>query len=309
MRTFIALPVVPALLSILLVACGGASAAPVSRPTSVLPGPGVVRYIAGGDSRNDSSHVIPWAFGEAKARGATGFIFLGDMELTPQFDSAFAEKLEQLGPVLFLPALGNHEIKVLGFASIGRKAAERAFKKRFLGTAQTPVESSLGDRVVYSIDLPGGVHFIALDNVSQNGFGQDQLAWLATDLGHARSTTSTRHIIVGMHKPLAGNGVTKHSMDADGAQAVKDSDAALALFEQYKVSLILESHVHEYARFEQGGIPCYISGGLGAPLSPGGPEHAFHHFLQLDVTEQGIHVDVVRFDGAQSVGVELDDND
>jgi len=122
MRTFIALPVVPALLSILLVACGGASAAPVSRPTSVLPGPGVVRYIAGGDSRNDSSHVIPWAFGEAKARGATGFIFLGDMELTPQFDSAFAEKLAQLDPVLFLPALGNHEIKVLGFASIGRKA-------------------------------------------------------------------------------------------------------------------------------------------------------------------------------------------
>jgi hypothetical protein len=306
MRTLIALP---ALLSALLVACGGAPSAPASHPVPAAPGPGVVRYIAGGDSRDDGSHVIPWAFGEAKARGATGFIFLGDMELTPQFDAAFAEKLKLLEPVMFLPALGNHEIKLLGFASIGRAAAERAFKKRFLGTAQTPVQSSLGDRVVYSIDLPGGVHFIALDNVSQNGFGQDQLAWLATDLGHARSTTSTRHIIVGMHKPLAGNGVTRHSMDADGDQAVNDSDAALALFQQYKVSLILESHVHEYARFEQGGIPSYITGGLGAPLTPSGPEHTFHHFLQLDVSEEGIHVDVVRFDGTPSIGVELDDKD
>ena len=161
---------------------------------------------------------------------------------------------------------------------------------------------------MYSIDLPGGVHFIALDNVSQNGFGAAQLAWLGADSAHARSTTSTRHIIVGIG-PLAGNGVTTHSMDGDGAQAVKDSDAALALFMQYRVSLLLESHVHEYARFEQGGIPAYTVGGLGAPLSPGGPEHAFHHFLQLDVTEQGIDVDVVRFDGTPTVGVELDDED
>jgi hypothetical protein len=305
-----ALVPVAAVLSAVVVACGGGRAAPVTAPppASVLP-PGVVRYIAGGDSRNDGSHVVPWAFAQAKARGATGFMFLGDMELTPSFDSAFARELEQLDPVIFLPALGNHEIKLLGFASIGRAGAEAAFKKRFIGTTRTPVESSLGDRVVYSIDLPGGVHFIALDNVSQDGFGPPQLAWLATDLAHARSTTSTRHIIVGMHKPLAGNGVTRHSMDADGDVAVRDSNAALLLFAQHKVSLILASHVHEFARFEQAGIPSYITGGLGAPLTPSGPDHAFHHFLQLDVTEQGIHVDVVRFDGTPTVGVEFDDKD
>jgi hypothetical protein len=308
MRVTFVLPVLPVLLSA-LVACGGAPAAPASHPAPLGPAAGVVRYIAGGDSRNDGSHVVPWAFEEAKARGATGFIFLGDMEMTPQFDAAFARELRQLDPVLFLPALGNHEIKLLGFASIGRVAAERAFKKRFLASPQTPVESSLGDRVVYSIDLPGGVHFIALDNVSQNGFGAEQLAWLGADLAHARSTTSTRHIIVGMHKPLAGNGVTKHSMDADGDEGIRDSNAALAMFVQYKVSLLLASHVHEYARFEQAGIPSYITGGLGAPLTPSGPDHAFHHFLQLDVSEQGIHVDVVRFDGTPVVGVELDDKD
>lgn len=301
------LVLVVALLSAVLVSCGASPPPPAAGPVPVPPG--VVRFIAGGDSRNDSSHVIPWAFAQAKARGASAFFFMGDMELTPTMDAAFAAELQQLDPVMFLPALGNHEIKVLGFASIGRASAERAFKKRFLGTARTPVQSSLGDRVVYSIDLPGGVHFIALDNVSQNGFGADQLAWLEADLGHARSTTSTRHIIVGMHKPLAHNGVTKHSMDADGDVAIKESDAALALFVKYKVSLILECHVHQFTRFVQSGIPSYITGGLGAPLTPAGPDAAFHHFLQLDVSEDGIHVDVVRFDGVPSVGVELDDND
>jgi Calcineurin-like phosphoesterase len=296
-----------ALLSAGLVACGSAPLPPAAGPVPVPPG--VVRFIAGGDSRNDGSHVIPWAFAQAKARGASAFFFLGDMEMTPQLDAAFASELGQLDPVMFLPALGNHEIKQLGFASIGRAAAERAFKKRFLGTARTPVQSSLGDRVVYSIDLAGGVHFIALDNVSQNGFGADQLAWLEADLGHARSTTSTRHIIVGMHKPLAHNGATTHSMDADGATAVKESDEALALFVKYKVSLILACHVHQYTRFIQAGIPTYITGGLGAPLTPAGPDAAFHHFLQLDVTEEGIHVDVVRFDGTPTIGVELDDKD
>ena len=150
---------------------------------------------------------------------------------------------------MFLPVLGNHpENKLFGFASVQRAAAERAFKRRFLDTARTPVRSSLGDRVVYSIDLPGGVHFIAVDNVSQNGFGAAQLAWLEEDLAHARSTTSTRHIVVGMHKPLAHNGATLHSMDVDGPQAIKDSDAAVALFVRYKVSLILACHVHEYAQ-------------------------------------------------------------
>src|SRR5580692_7539122 len=51
-------------------ACGGprpaataSTSAPASSPSAA------VRFIAGGDSRNDVSHVLPWAFQEAKARG------------------------------------------------------------------------------------------------------------------------------------------------------------------------------------------------------------------------------------------------
>jgi hypothetical protein len=299
MRASLALPSVAAF-AFFLAGCHSPPASNVGPPA-----PNAVRLLVGGDSRNDSSHVTPWAFREAVARSASAFLFLGDMELTPSMDSHFARELEALGAVPFFPVLGNHEVKTFGFMGLRQGQAEDAFRARFLRTPRTPVTSSIPGKVVYSVDLPGSVHFVALDNVSQRGFGADQLAWLAADLDAVRRTGGPKYILVGMHKPLAKNGVAKHGMDADGEPAVAESDAALALFEKAKVSMILASHVHEYAAFTQGGIPSYITGGLGAPLvGSAGPEHAFHHFLQLDVSDEAVRVTVVRFDGAPCLEVE-----
>jgi len=291
--------VLPAAL-LLSVACGATPPHAVTgAPAST---PGTVRYIIGGDSRDDSAHVLPWAFREAKARGATAFFFLGDMELTPALDEHFRSALPLLGPVAFYPTLGNHEVRIFGEVSVAHNEAEAAFRRRFLDTPGTPVHSSIPNKVVYGVTLAGGVHLVALDNVSQNGFGADQLAWLDADLDHARHDPAVRYIIVGMHKPLAHNGVTTHSMDGDGAAAVAESDAALALLVKYKVSMIVASHLHSFTEFKTAGIPSYITGGLGAPLDHGGPEHSFHHFLQVDVGSDDLHVTVVRFDGAASQG-------
>ncbi|HEY8091338.1 MAG TPA: hypothetical protein VIF09_25920, partial [Polyangiaceae bacterium] len=152
-------------------------------------------------------------------------------------------------------------------------------------------------------------HFIALDNVSQRGFGAEQLAWLKEDLSRTRADGGAAHILVAMHKPLAHNGVSRHGMDRDGAEAVTDSDAALAAMIEGHVEMILASHVHEFAQLEQGGIRTYVTGGLGAPLVRSGPDHAFHHFLQLDVAPSGIRVEVVRFPGTPSVAPEGEDDD
>lgn len=284
----------------LLLACGGEAPQPAhpQRAAAAPPSAGVVRFLVGGDSRQDGSRVLPWALDQAKARGASAFLFLGDMELTPSFDTHFRKELGALAPIPFYPVLGNHEVKLLGVLGIGQGHAEKEFREHFLGTPATPVKSSLANKIVYSANLPGGVHFVALDNVSQKGFGADQLVWLAADLDQARFDPDVRHIFVGMHKPLARNKVTTHSMDSDGPNAVADSDAALALFEKARVDLILESHVHEFARYEQGGIRCYITGGLGAPLARSSPDHAFHHVLVIDVYDRGaVNVDVARFDG------------
>jgi hypothetical protein len=266
--------------------------------------PAGFRYLAGGDSRNDSSHVVPWAFAEAKARQASGFFFLGDMELTPELDRWFRDELAQLAPVPFFPVLGNHEILQFGFMPVGVPQAERSFRVKFLDSVHGAPPSALKDKVVYGVNLPGGVHFVALDNVTQTGFGPDQMTWLAADLDKAHADPATKFIIVGMHKPLAHNGVSPHGMEHDGAASQADSDAALALFKKDGVSLILMSHVHQFAKLEMGGIPAYITGGLGAPLDNVGPEKAFHHFLQIDVSDAGLVVTVVKFGGKQTVATE-----
>jgi 3',5'-cyclic AMP phosphodiesterase CpdA len=289
--------------------CGGPGGAPVVPASPAAPPPeGTIRYIAGGDSRDDAAHVMPWAIAEAKARGASGFFFLGDMELSPALLGHFAQLLPSLDPIPFFPVLGNHEVKMLGVVGIGQKGSENAFRAKFLGVPRTPVQSALADRVAYSTNLPGGVHFVALDNVSHSGFGADQLSWLASDLARARADSSTKYVIVGMHKPLAHNGLTSMSMEMDGSAAEADSNAALDLFEKANVSLILASHVHAYEAGEIRGIRQYVSGGLGAPLSHWTGAAAFHHFLQIDVDDDGLHVTAVRFPGAPSTS-EDDDKD
>jgi hypothetical protein len=260
----------------------------------------VARYFIGGDARNDRAGVLPWALKEAKQRSARGFIFLGDMELTPQLDARFERELVELDPIQFFPVLGNHEIKLFGVVGLEKEEAESRFQAHFLGTKRTPVRSWFSDRVAYSRDLDGGVHFVALDNVSQRGFGAEQLERLAEDLTAARRNAATRYVIVGMHKALAHNPATTHSMDEDGENGVNDSNAALKLFQEAHVTAIFASHVHEYVTFEQGGIPTYVTGGLGAPLARSSSSDAVvlrHHVLQLDVLDSRLDVTFVPFEG------------
>jgi hypothetical protein len=266
-----------------------------------------VRYIIGGDSRQDKAHVVPWAIREAKSRSVSGLLFLGDMELSADLDDHFHTECAALAPIPFYPVLGNHEsVRRERGKDVPREDRVRAlsaFGARFLGTANTPVKSVFDDKLAYSVDLPGGVHFVALDNVSQPGFGADQLAWLGKDLEGARAGGKARHIVVGMHKALVGSGVTHHAMEEDGPSAAADSAAALSLFDKARVELIVASHYHSLAEYAQHNIRSFITGGLGAPLDASlGKEPPFHHVLLVGVPAEGpLTVEVVRFPGPPSL--------
>jgi hypothetical protein len=269
------------------------------------PPQGVVRLAIGGDSRDDLSGVVPWAFAAVKKRGAKAFFFLGDLELTPAEDQLFLQKLGDLRPVAFYPLMGNHEIETFGFLRLWRRESRsrvKEFKEKFVkapGIILAPFE----DEVVYAADLEGGVHFIALDNVSRKGegFGTKQLSWLEEDLKAAGAAEKT--ILVGMHKGLAKNPVTTHAMDEDGPNAIRDSDAALGLFKKYKVAMVVVSHSHMYAAYNQDGIDVRLTGGMGAPLVKGlaDADGGFHHFLLVDVptgeNKASLRVEVVKFQG------------
>jgi 3',5'-cyclic AMP phosphodiesterase CpdA len=295
----------PLLLAFAALACGGADPPP-STAGLAPPKPTTYRYFIGGDARDDTAHVLPWALHEVRARSLTAMIFLGDMAHDARQDDAFAAELHKITPVAFYPVLGNHETvrRPPGAPAPPGEAARAlaAFGARFLGTAETTVKSVFPDKLVYSADLPSYLHFIALDNVSQPGFGADQLAWLAADLARAPAS-GTRHVVVGMHKALAGSNVTQHAMEDDGPAAVADSDAALALIQKAGVELVVASHFHAFAEYTQRGVHCFITGGLGAPLDAAhGADAAFHHFLVAEVPPEGpIAVSVVRFTGAPAM--------
>jgi hypothetical protein len=273
------------------------------------PQPGVIRLAIGGDSRNDwrsplaKSPVLPWAFQEAKRRAAKAFFFLGDLEITPSLDKLTAPELAGLGGVPFYPLMGNHEIELLGIVRLpDNKQALKKFRENFL-TAPVVKLAPLEDVVVYSVDLEGDIHYIALDNVSRQGegFGPEQLAWLEGDLKAA--SAANKVILVGMHKGLANNPVTTHAMDEDHASAINDSDKALGYFKQYNVAMVFVSHSHMYAAYNQDGVEVRLTGGLGAPLVKGLTETdgGFHHFLLLDVPPGGnktpLKVETVKFPG------------
>jgi len=269
------------------------------------PPQGIMRIAIGGDSRDDKSQVVLWAFKEAKRRGAKAFFFLGDLEVTSAIDKRFLPQLADLADIPFYPAVGNHEIETFGIYRLPKPESllkVRRFKEEFLTTPGVNL-APLDDTVVYSVDLDGGVHLIALDNVSRKseGFGAAQLAWLEQDLKTASS--AKKIILVGMHKGLANNPVTSHAMDEDGAAAVKDSEAALALFRTHGVAMIFVSHSHMYAAYSQGesGPQVRLTGGMGAPLVKGLAEAdgGFHHFLLADVSASNsktpVLVQVVKF--------------
>lgn len=278
------------------------------------PPQGVLRLAIGGDSRNDESHVVPWAFGKAKERAAKAFFFLGDMEITSLEDKRFAKQVDEgLNGISFYPVIGNHEVLFMGIARLpDTRAKVKRFKESFLKLSVNHAPGE--DEVVYSVDVENRVHFIALDNVSLKsvGFSQEQLEWLEKDLIAANGAKRT--ILVGMHKGLAGNPVTKHAMDEDKGAAVHSSDAALALFKKYGVAMVFVSHSHMYASYNQDGVEVRLTGGLGAPLvqglAPG--DGGFHHFLLVDVppgdSKTPLRVEVVKFPG-KSVMDDKDETD
>jgi 3',5'-cyclic AMP phosphodiesterase CpdA len=305
-------PAAVLLLALAPLACASPAPPAPPAPTGPVPAVAAIRYVVGGDSRDDAAHVMPWAIAETRARGALAMIFLGDMEHRPDQDDAFVRGLAALAPTPFYPVIGNHDgIFRRSPAVVPEEQvlpALESFRRRFLGTAATPATSVFANRIVYSVDLPGGLHFVALDNVTQAGFGAEQLGWLAADLEKAHAAGAA-HVIVGMHKALAGSGVTKHAMDEDGPTGIADAEAARALFEKWGVEIVFASHFHGFAEYAIGKMRAFITGGLGAPLDTAhGRDTPFHHFLQLEVLPgKPLAVEVVRFPGPPSLATRHED--
>jgi 3',5'-cyclic AMP phosphodiesterase CpdA len=108
-----------------------------------------------------------------------------------------------------------------------------------------------------------GVHFVALDNVSdaQGALGEAQRSWLARDLA-GRPVDAP--IVVLTHRPL-------FDLQPQWGWATQDGAQALAQFEPFSRVTVFYGHIHQENHHETGHIVHHAARSLIFPLPPPGP--------------------------------------
>jgi predicted phosphodiesterase len=175
-------------------------------------------------------------------------VFTGD--LTHTTDDA-AERRRRLGQ--FRDIVGALKVKNVRFmpgehdASLDNGAAY----KEFFGATH------------YSFDHKG-VHFIAVDNVSDPGarIGDEQLAWLAADL---KTQAKDARIVVLTHRPL-------FDLYPQWDWATKDGQKAVDLLMPYGNVTVFYGHIHQEHHQMTGHIAHHAAKSLIFPLPPPGSQ-------------------------------------
>jgi Icc-related predicted phosphoesterase len=134
----------------------------------------------------------------------------------------------------------------------------------------------------YSFDHKG-VHFIALDNVSEPGakIGDEQLQWLNNDL--AKQATDAR-IVLFTHRPL-------FDLAPKWDWATRDGSKAVALLMPYSNVTVFYGHIHQEHHHMTGHIPHHAARSLIFPLpAPGSQEQRTPLPWNPDAPLQGLGV-------------------
>jgi len=134
----------------------------------------------------------------------------------------------------------------------------------------------------YSFDHKG-VHFIALDNVSEPGakIGDEQLEWLNNDL--AKQATDAR-IVLFTHRPL-------FDLAPKWDWATRDGSKAVALLMPYSNVTVFYGHIHQEHHHMTGHIPHHAARSLIFPLpAPGSQEQRTPLPWNPDAPLQGLGV-------------------
>jgi hypothetical protein len=156
--------------------------------------------------------------------------------------------LRQAGIELF-PALGNHDVLGEEVRALGN------FFQRF---------PQLGYRRWYSVRA-GNLVVLALDSTSDDGPGSKQWRWLEEALDGLPQDID--FVVITMHHPPITH--SSDSMRAHGHSARPQEQELALLLEKYQQSMrariiVVAGHVHNYERYQHGGVIFLVSGGGGA---------------------------------------------
>jgi len=260
-----------------IVLAGLLVSASAAQATSAVPEPaGSWRFIVSGDSRNCGDIVMPAIAAHSRQFSPSFYWHLGDLRAIYKIDEDMAyaalkkgealscenyqriawddfvaNQIAPFGGVTFYVGIGNHEV-------IPPKT-EDAFERHFADwldqsalQRQRLKDKEPAQPQPYYHWIQGGVDFVYLDNAS-GSFSDPQLLWLQHRLDAAKTDSSVRSIVVGMHEALPDSLANDHSMgDGKSGPNARPSGEkaykALASFhaESRKPVYILASHSHLY---------------------------------------------------------------
>ena len=111
-----------------------------------------------------------------------------------------------------------------------------------------------------------GIHFVVLDNVSdaKGVLGEEQLAWLADDLG---KLPKSHPVVVLTHRPL-------FDLQAEWGWSTGDGSQAIELLMPFANVTVFYGHIHQENHHMTGHIAHHAAKSLIFPLPPpGSPDH------------------------------------
>ncbi len=195
-------------------------------------------------------------------------VFNGEKE----YFSLFINQIRRLNKPL-LTAIGNHELYDRGRANY----------------------YDIFGRFYYSFSV-GNSYFIVLDDANEENIDIWQMNWLKNEL---QKSMNYKYRFIFMHVPLYDPREGKqpgHSL-----KNVTLADELNDLFDKYNVTMLFCSHIHAYYRGIWNRTPYIITGGAGAELEGTDPNHYFHHYIKVDVSDNGVRYHVVRLKSPSSV--------
>lgn len=143
----------------------------------------------------------------------------------------------------------------------------------------------------YSFTI-GQSYFIVLDDANQRRLDAWQTEWLVNQLDVSQNY---KYRFVVMHTPVYDPQVHKQPGEYNGLRDREFADWLSNVFQQYQVTMILESHVHGFFEGQHANIPFVLSGAAGAGLGGDEPANFFDNYVVVNVSDAGVDYRVVHF--------------
>ena len=246
------------------------------------------RFLMYGDTRSSpSTHAA--VVNAMRREGADFVVHTGDLvadgRVERQWNDFFAVERDLLRDTVFIPVIGNHELR-----NSSRQGIEN-----FRHYVNCPPPDAPRPELDYVVRF-GNVRMI-LANAYDDWSAEPMRTWLEDHLAQERREGPDDFLLVITHWGM-------HSSGPHGENRGLRAAGLPDLFRRYHVDLVVAGHDHAYERGEERGLHYMVTGGSGAPLYAQRIPRPYtrffssqHHYVRVDADGEKLEFTALRPDG------------